>query len=403
MLDARCQGFAWRKGDETLLQRLTMLEREQATVKRTDDRLVSLDAFRGAVIAAMILVNSPGRWSKVYPALRHAQWNGWTIADCVFPFFLFIVGVAVVFSLTKRKASADEESRTILKILRRTCILFGLGLLLNGFPYYVLSDLRIPGVLQRIAVCYLAASLLVLKTRIASQIWIMVGLLLSYWLMLEFIPVPGVGAGILEPGKNLPSYVDGLLFPGHLWYNIRPYDPEGVLSTIPAIGTTLFGVLTGHWLHSGRSHAEKAMGMLAGGVLLLILGQTFNIWLPINKGIWTTSFAVFMAGMALVFVTGFFWLIDMRGHKKAATPFLIFGMNAIAAYVLSDLLTKTIREIRVYLPDGTRTRLRSYLFDTIFAPVDNGKLASLLFAVTFVLVIFLAMWGMWRKRWFLKI
>lgn len=375
----------------------------QTSVQKSHERLVSLDAFRGAVIAAMILVNSPGRWSKVYPVLRHAHWNGWTIADCVFPFFLFIVGVAAVFSLTKRKASADQGKGTIPRILRRSCILFGLGLMLNGFPYYDLSDLRIPGVLQRIAICYLAASLLILKTRVVSQVWIMAGLLIAYWSMLELIPVPGVGAGVLEPGKNLPSYIDGLLLQGHLWYNIRPYDPEGILSTIPAIGTTLFGVLTGHWLHSRCSHAEKAMGMLAGGALLLIAGQIFNIWLPINKGIWTTSFAVFMAGMALVFLTVFFWLIDMKGHKKAVTPFLIFGMNAIAAYVLSDLLTKTIREIKVFLPDGTRTRLRSYLFDTIFAPVGNGKLASLLFAVTFVCVIFLVMWGMWKKRWFLKI
>jgi predicted acyltransferase len=366
-------------------------------------RMVSLDAFRGATIAAMILVNNPGRWSKVYPALRHAQWNGWTVADCVFPFFLFIVGVAVVFSLAKRRESSDHDRKTILRILRRTGILFGLGLLLNGFPYYDLSDLRVPGVLQRIAICYLAASLIVLKTRITTQAWILAGLLSSYWVMLEFIPVPGVGAGILEPGKNLPSYVDGLLLQGHLWYNIRPYDPEGLLSTIPAIGTTLIGVLTGHWLRSGRSPADKAMAMLIGGVLLLIAGQTLNLWLPINKGIWTPSYALFMGGMALVCLTCFFWVIDAKEHKKGATPFLIFGMNAIAAYVLSEFLSKTIREVKVVLPDGTRTRFKSFLFDTIFAPLGNGRLASLVFAVSFVFLIFLVMWGMWKKRWFLKI
>jgi predicted acyltransferase len=335
--------------------------------------------------------------------LRHAQWNGWTLADCVFPFFLFILGVAVVFSLAKRKESAAHGSKTILRILRRGAILFGLGLMLNGFPDYNLSDLRIPGVLQRIAICYLVASFVVLKTSMIGQVRILVGLLISYWLMLEFIPVPGVGAGLLEPGKNLPSYIDGFLLQGHLWYNIRPYDPEGLLSTIPAVGTTLFGVLSGHWLRSSRSPADKAKGMLIGGVLLLIAGQTLNIWLPINKGIWTPSYALFMAGMALVCLTGFCWVIDVKGQKKAVTPFLIFGMNAIAAYVLSEFLSKTIREVRIVLPDGTRTRLKSYLFDSLFAPLGNGKLASLVFALVFVFLIFLLMWSMWKKRWFLKI
>lgn len=367
------------------------------------DRMVSLDAFRGAAIAAMILVNNPGRWSKAYPALRHAQWHGWTLADCVFPFFLFIVGVSAVFSLAKRKESSSQGGRTIAKILRRSLILFVLGLMLNGFPGYDPSDLRIPGVLQRIAICYLAASLIVLKTRIISQAWILVGLLTSYWLMLEFIPVPGVGAGLLEPGKNFPSYVDGLLLQGHLWYNIRPYDPEGLLSTIPALGTTLFGVLTGHWLRSRRSSPDKALGMLIAGVVLLVAGQALAIWIPINKGIWTPSYAVFMAGMALMTLTGSYWVIDVKGHKKLATPFIIFGMNAIAAYVLSDLVSKTIRELKITLPDGTRTRLRSYLFDSFFAPLGNGKLASLLFALSFVGLIFLVVWGMWKKRWFVKI
>jgi predicted acyltransferase len=221
--------------------------------------------------------------------------------------------------------------------------------------------------------------------------------------MLEFIPVPGVGAGILEPGKTLPAYIDGLLLQGHLWYNIRPYDPEGLLSTIPAIGTTLFGVLTAHWLRSCRSTSDKAMGMLVAGVFLVAAGQTLAIGIPINKGIWTPSYAVFMAGMALVLLTGFFWAIDVKGNNRTVTPFLIFGMNAIAAYVLSELVSKTIREVKITLPDGTRTRLKSYLFDSLFAPLGNGKLASLLFAVSFVFLIFLVMWWMWKKRCFLKI
>ena len=379
------------------------VDNERRGARMMRDRMVSLDAFRGAVIAAMILVNNPGKWSKPYPALRHAHWHGWTLADCVFPFFLFIVGVAAVFSLAKRQEATGRAGKPIAKVLRRSLILFGLGLLLNGFPDYDLFDLRIPGVLQRIAVCYLAASLIILKTRIASQVWILVGLLGSYWLTLEFVPVPGVGAGILEPGKNLPAYIDGLLLQGHLWYNIRPYDPEGLLSTIPALGTTLFGVLAGHWLRSRRAAPDKAKSMLVAGVLLLMAGQALAVWVPINKGIWTPSFAVFMAGMALTGLAALSWVVDVRGYKRLATPLLIFGMNAITAYVLSELVSKTIRVLKITLPDGTRTRLRSYLFDTFFAPVGNGKLASLLFAVSFVSLIFLVMWGMWKKRWFLKI
>jgi predicted acyltransferase len=376
---------------------------EQPSTSKTFDRLVSLDAFRGAAIAAMILVNNPGKWSKVYAPLRHAQWNGWTLADCVFPFFLFIVGAAIVFSLGKRKESTHPHGKTLPRILRRTCILFGLGLFLNTFPDFDLANLRIPGVLQRIALCYLITSIIVIETRIIVQVYIAAGLLVAYWLMLEFIPVPGVGAGSLEPGTNLASYVDGYLLGGHLWYNIRPYDPEGILSTIPAIGTTLMGALTGHWLRSLRSVQEKVVGMLVGGIMLLIAGQILNVWLPINKGIWTSSFAVFMAGMALVCLAVFCWLIDVRGYKKPAKPLLFFGMNAIAAYVLSDLLSKTIRAVRITQADGTRTRLRTYIFDNFFAPLADGKPASLIFAVSFVFLMFLVVWGMWRKRWFLKV
>ena len=367
------------------------------------ERMVSLDAFRGATIAAMIVVNNPGRWALVYSPLRETEWHGWTFADCIFPAFLFIMGIAIVFSFENRSESGRLDKKTVLRIMRRTGILFLLGLLLNGFPYYHLYDLRIPGVLQRIAVCYLAVSLITLKTRINSQVCVLAGLLISYWMLLEFIPVPGVGAGLLEPGRNLASYVDGLLLPGHLWYNIRPYDPEGILSTIPAIGTTLFGVLTGHWLRSSRGIEEKTTGMLIAGLMLLILGQILNLWIPINKGIWTSSYAVSVAGISLVCLAIFCWLIDVKGYKKAATPFVIFGMNAIAAYVLSELISKTIRVLEVTRADGRRTTLRRFIFDTVFTPVAGGKLASLMFAVCFTFVIFLVMWVMWKKRWLLKV
>jgi predicted acyltransferase len=374
-----------------------------AGISRSRERMVSLDALRGATIAAMILVNNPGRWSMVYSQLRHAPGNGWTFTDCVFPFFLFIVGVSIVFSFAKRTKSVAVSGNSVRRMLRRACILFGLGLLLNGFPFYDLSDLRIPGVLQRIAVCYLAAALITLKTRISSQVWIMAGILIAYWLMLRFIPVPGVGAGSLEQGSNLASYVDGLLLRGHLWYNVQAYDPEGILSTIPAIGTTLFGVLTGHWLRSSRSIADKAVGMFVTGLVLLVSGQILNIYIPINKGIWTSSYAVFMAGMAMVCLAVSCWLIDVKGHTKAATPFVIFGMNAITAYVFSELLSKAIRAVEVTLADGRKISLKRYIFNGVYAPWGTGKFASMIFAWNVVFITFLLVWWMWRKQWFLKV
>jgi predicted acyltransferase len=370
---------------------------------KTHDRMVSLDAFRGATMAAMVLVNNPGRWAVVYGPLRETEWNGWTFADVIFPSFLFIVGVALVFSFAQEIDSAEIGEKTVRRILRRTCILFLLGLLLNGFPLYHLSDLRIPGVLQRIALCYLAASLIALKTRINTQVCILAGLLVSYGLMLQFIPVPGAGPGVLDQGRNLASYLDGLLLPGHLWYNIRPYDPEGILSTIPAVGTTLFGVLAGHWLRSSRSVRGKATGMLLVGFLLLLAGQVLNIWVPINKGIWTSSFAIFMAGMSMVCLAVFCFLIDVKGCQKAATPFVIFGKNALAAYLFSELLSKTIRAVEVSRGEGKKSTLKRYIFDTVYAPLASGKRASLIFAASFVCLTFLVVWTMWRKRWFLRV
>jgi len=195
----------------------------------------------------------------------------------------------------------------------------------------------------------------------------LVGLLISYGVMLQFVPVPGAEPGVLEQGRNLASYIDGLMLPGHLWYNVRPYDPEGILSTIPAVGTTLFGVLTGHWLRSRHSVQEKATGMLIVGFLLVLTGEALDVWIPVNKGIWTSSYAIFMAGMSMVCLSVFCLLIDVKGCQKPATPFVIFGKIALAAYIFSELLSKTIRAIEVTRGDGRRSTLRRYLFDTVYA------------------------------------
>ncbi|MBP1658594.1 MAG: Heparan-alpha-glucosaminide N-acetyltransferase, partial [Bacteroidetes bacterium] len=229
-------------------------------------RLISLDAFRGATIAGMILVNNPGTWNAIYPQLRHAAWHGWTFTDFIFPFFLWIVGVAMTLSFARRVEEGADKSQLLLHVFRRALIIFGLGLFLNGFPFGLVSThdfswatIRIPGVLQRIAICYLIASIIFMYTGVKGQIGWVIGLLVSYWLMVKLIPVPGFGTGILEPTGNLCWYIDSQLLAGHTWRGapVPGFDPEGILSTIPAIATTLLGVLTGHWLRSDRSQGDK--------------------------------------------------------------------------------------------------------------------------------------------------
>jgi predicted acyltransferase len=378
----------------------------------TSKRLVSLDAFRGATIAGMILVNNPGTWSAVYPQLRHAEWHGWTFTDFIFPFFLWIVGVAMTYSFAKRKESGAPKGKLILHVARRALVIFGLGLFLAGFPFnlfgepaFSLSTIRIPGVLQRIAVCYFLASLIYLYSSTRGQVVWIVALLAGYWLLMKLVPVPGYGPGILDPMGNLCWWVDSNLLAGHTWRGapVPGFDPEGIVSTIPAVATTLFGILTGTWLRTERSKEEKTAWMFVAGNLLLLLGAILDMWMPINKPIWTSSYSIFMAGWALVCLAMFYWLIDVKGHAKWAAPFVIYGMNAIAVYVLAGLLAKTMGIIRWAGPDGNPVSLKGYLFDGLFFPIASPVNASLLFAIAFVLVTFLVAWIMWKKKWFLKV
>jgi predicted acyltransferase len=375
-------------------------------------RLLSLDAFRGATIAGMILVNNPGTWADIYPQLRHAAWHGWTFTDFIFPFFLWIVGVAMTLSFARRVEQGADKKHLLLHVLRRAAIIFGLGLFLNGFPFglffghnFSWEQIRIPGVLQRIAVCYLIASTIFMYSGIRGQIAWIVGLLASYWLMITLIPVPGFGAGILEPLGSLPWHVDSNFLAGHTWRGapVPGFDPEGILSTIPAIATTLLGVLTGHWLRTDRSREEKTAWMFVAGNFFLLLGAILDIWMPINKGLWTGSYVVFMGGWALVCLAMFYWLIDVKGYTKWATPFVIYGMNAITVFVLSGLVAKSMGLIRWTQADGTAISLQRYLYTNLFAPLASPMNASLLWAVCFITVMFCVVWFMWKKKWFLKV
>jgi len=375
-------------------------------------RLLSLDAFRGATIALMVLVNDPGGDSS-YPQLQHAHWNGWTMTDMVFPFFLWIVGVATTFSIAKRLEQGENKKTLIRHALVRALVLFIFGLIVNNFPFGLIfnsqfswSTWRIPGVLQRIAVCYFISTLIYLYSNVRGQIAWIVSLLASYWLMVMLVPVPGFGAGFLEPKGNLLWYVDSTIFGAHTYtYAPAPgFDPEGILGTIPAIGTTLFGILTGTWLRrSDVGKEQKTIWMFIMGISLVVIGAIFNMWMPINKNMWTTSYAIFMAGWALFVLGVFYWIIDVKRYSRWAMCFVIFGMNAIAVYMFSELLATLLWIIPVGIPDGSFTPLHSYIFEHLFLPLGSPINASLFFAICYVLSSFVVAWVMWKRRWFLKV
>jgi len=361
-------------------------------------RLLSLDALRGITVAAMVLVNNPGTWRAVYPPLRHADWHGWTPTDLVFPFFLFIVGVSIPLSLGRR-AGEGRERPVLARVLRRSAVIFLLGIVLNGFPWFDWATLRIPGVLQRIALCYLAAALVYLATGWRGQAWAAAGLLLGYWALMTLVPVPGYGAGDLGKAGSLAAYIDRtLLGSAHLWQQAKVYDPEGLLSTLPAIATTLLGVLAGGWVAAGRSPKAVAAGLAVAGLAAAVLGAGWGLWFPINKALWTSSYALFTAGLAAVTLSGCYWLVEARGFRRWAWPFAWFGVNALALFFLSTLAAKVLLLVRVG-PEATR--LHAWLFERLFATWAaslNASLASvsLAWALAYVLIWWGAMWLMFR-------
>lgn len=366
----------------------------------TSERLGSLDVFRGMTIALMILVNNPGSWKYVYAPLRHAKWHGWTPTDLVFPFFLFIVGVSLSFSLTRRKTKGTKTSQIYFKIFRRAAILFGLGLCLRLIPQFDFSTLRIPGVLQRIAVCYLFASLIFLKTGMKARILISAGCLTAYWLILKLVPVPGFGAGVLELKGNLCGYIDTHLLSGHLY--TPNFDPEGILSTLPALVTTLLGTLAGDWLRPSRSKRLKALGLFSAGIVLTILGLWLHHFFPINKQLWTSTFVLFTAGAALLILSLCFVLVDGLGIKKWAYPFLVFGTNAITVYVGSSFVAKMLSFANVS-SGGKSIPLKTEIYETLLRPFAGDYIGSLLFPLLLLLLWFLILWPLYKKKIFIRI
>ena len=370
-------------------------------------RLRSLDVFRGATIAGMILVNTPGDWGHVYAPLLHAEWHGWTPTDLVFPFFLFAVGVAIPFAFSRRLAEAGGQLGPLYRqIVRRTLILLALGLLLNWFPFFGRdwSTARLPGVLQRIAVVYLCASLAFLHLRARGRLLLGGGLLAGYWLALELVPVAGFGAGDLSPAGNLVGWIDGALLGEHVWRHAPgPADPEGILSTVPAVVSALAGIFVGEWLRSGREVRDKLIGLFVQGNLLLAAGLALAGWMPLNKNLWTSTYVLFTTGFALAVLGVAFYFVDLRGRDAWARPFEILGMNSIVAYVGSGLMAR-ILDLIEWQPAGGRTvTLYEWLYEGLLASWLPPKVASLGWALGFVAVWLGLAWLMYRKRIFVKI
>ncbi len=370
--------------------------------EQKSERLLSLDILRGITIAGMILVNNPGTWGAIYPPLEHAKWNGCTPTDLIFPFFLFIVGVAVTFSLSKRKERGDNQTKLMAQIFRRSATLFLLGMIL-AIPFTLnFTHIRIPGVLQRIALVYLITSLIFLKTSWKTQAYIAGGLLLLYWGLMTLVPVPGVGYANLEPATNLGAWLDNLLLGGHLWGFSKVWDPEGLLSSMPAISTGLLGALTGHWLKSQNEPIVKTVWMFVFASFAMFLGYVWNGWFPINKSLWTSSYVLYTGGLALNMFALCYWLVDIKGYKWWTKPFVVYGTNAIAVFFLSGVVGRLMGYITVNTGEKS-VSLQAYLFNSFFLSWLEPLNASLLWAITYVLIWLGLMWILYAKKIFIKV
>ncbi len=379
------------------------------------NRLLSLDAFRGFTIAAMLLVNNPGDWGHLYSQLAHAKWNGWTFTDWIFPFFLFISGVSLTLSLRRQSQAGAVPAALLLKLSKRAAVVFLIGLALNLYPIFDFSTVRIPGVLQRIALCTLLAGPIVLWFNWRQQCgWIAILFALYSVLMLR-LPVPDaagiIGVGVLEPGRDVGAFVDRWLLNGHLWAASRTWDPEGLVSTLPALGNLLLGVLAGRWIEQRLEKTKIAVWLLIAGLACLWLGAVLDVTLmPINKSLWTVSYAIFMNGWALIVFGVFYWLLDasssfrlQQGSAWLLRPCVIYGMNSLFIFALSGVIAKTLLLIKITQTDGSLLSLKAMLYAAIqslpLAAVD----ASLLYAMLFNGFMLCIAWLMWRQHWFVKV
>jgi len=379
-------------------------------------RLLSLDVLRGLTIAFMIMVNNPGG-EGAWTEMRHADWNGFTATDLVFPTFLFVVGASIVFSIQARLNRGDSRGKIAWRSLRRAAVLFLLGIVVNGFPYFHLDHLRFYGVLQRIAICYLVVSVFYLwDRRVWTKVALLFCLLIGYWILVRWVPVPGAGVPgrdipLLDKNQNIVLWLDRQLMPGHLYedsatHNLR--DPEGLLSDIPAVGTTLIGLLAALWLSGKREAITKTLGLAAGAVVCLVSGYLWSIWFPLNKKMWTSSYVLVAAGWSLLLFAVAYWLIEQRSwgksgwSKRILWPWLVFGSNAIVAYMFSELLGTALSLVR-FTSDGHRDDALSFVYVHVFDPIGDPGCRALAFSVSYMAVCFLPVWALYRRKIFVKV
>ena len=392
------------------------------------ERLISLDVFRGITIAGMLLVNDPGTWSAIFPPLEHAAWDGWTPTDLIFPFFLFIVGITTYLSMSARRARGDNDAALVKQILRRGIIIYLLGFAMAMFPFYQwgtidslpnatawdriifrIEHVRILGVLPRIAIVYICAGLLTLKTTLKQQVIIIGTLLLGYWFAMTLIPVPGenaIGAVLLHTkDRNLAAYLDRLILgTNHTWVGSVTFDPEGPMSTIPAIATAMLGVIAGRWLAlKEKPLLERISGLFAAGSIAMVLGLMWNWSFPINKSLWTSSYVLFTAGMACVALATIMWIVDYVDVKWWIKPFVVFGVNPIVAFVGSGVMARLIYTLWHVNYGGKSTAVQDAIYQSVFLPWLPPRVASLAFAIAFVLLWYGILLVLYRRKIILKV
>jgi predicted acyltransferase len=422
----------------------------------TKERLISLDVFRGFTILLMTIVNNPGSWATVYPPLLHSEWNGCTPTDLVFPFFIFIMGVAVSFAMPTKTIDSTTFNRILVRSLRMFCLgvffnffgkiqLFGLegiplvigrlivttaiGYSLMGnfnskiktclafliLALYILlayggieayQNVRLPGVLQRIGIIYFMTSFLYLKTTQKTQLLLALSLLLGYWALMTLVPVPEIGVVNLEKGTNWVAWLDHILLKGHLWEVTKTWDPEGVLSTVPALATGIIGLLIGQLLNRSLPKLEIAKKMGFYGITLIVLGLVWNIVFPINKALWTSSYVLYTAGLATVFLTLFYFIIDIANYKKGTKLFLFWGVNPMIVFFLSEIIPQAFVMISFQNPKipTEQINLLDYLYAFAVLPFFyNPMMASLAFALIYVVFWTILLWYFYKNKMIFKV
>ncbi len=370
------------------------------------NRLISLDVFRGLTVALMILVNNPGSWGAIHPPLRHADWHGWTPTDLVFPFFLFAVGVALSLSFSRRLEAGAAQPELVQKVLTRTVIIFIFGLLLNGFPYNNLESLRVWGVLQRIAICYLMAGLTVVLVRTNTQRAVVLGaFILTYEFLMRLPLVNGWGHGSFELADSFVRWVD-LGWPGaiHLYQGKGlPFDPEGLVSSLPAAAGTLVGFFVGEFLRQETPLVRRLRTLAVAGVLLTATGLFLGQIEPINKQLWTVSYTVLMSGLAILALTICVWIIDVRRWQRWVNPAIVFGSNALLAFVGSGLLARIFNLIKVTGAEGAQSSLKTAIYAGFCRPLAGPVNGSLLYAIATLVLWWAILRLLYRRQIFLKI